>query len=110
MICIHPNLKSVSSSLDGDHSLVVEGDAEFCPLELSSHGPDEELALQPFQYHVALFLLKAKEERRISQRALDGVLCDVEELLRIKTSTVVAEIKRRLWTAQTAVQIPLVKF
>ena len=47
-------------------------------------------------YDAALFILKAKEVRRISQRALNGILCDVSELQRNRIMSLANEVNQGL--------------
>ena len=47
-------------------------------------------------HSAALFILKAKEERRVSQRALDGLLEDFHEICEIQRNVLRVEIKKCL--------------
>ncbi len=44
-----------------------------------------ESQIKPKSYDVAVFLLKAKEQRRMSQSSLDGVITDIDELFGTQT-------------------------
>ena len=47
-------------------------------------------------HSAALFILKAKEERRVSQRALDGLLEDFHEICEIQKNAVRDEVRKCL--------------
>lgn len=73
------------SNHDGvsDHNITTEAN---CDNEM-------QCTPRPISYNKALFILKAKEERRITQRAIDGLICDIsilfeEELSKIKTDII----------------------
>ena len=58
--------------------------------------PVQQCSIKPKLYENVLFLLKAKEERRISQRALDGLVDDITEFFRTQTYVLGAELKECL--------------
>ena len=58
--------------------------------------PVQQCSIKPKLYENALFLLKAKEERIISQRALDGLVDDITEIFRTQTYVLGAELKECL--------------
>ena len=72
---------------DGDNSLNDLGhfdeQEEFQLSPCGSPVPDRDLNAPP-SHSAALFIFKAKEERRVSQRALDGLLEDFQEICSIQ--------------------------
>ena len=67
--------------------------------DLNNNSPQSsfcETVEKPAMYDAALFILKAKEVRRISQRALNGILCDVSELQRNRIMSLANEVNQGL--------------
>ena len=67
--------------------------------DLNNNSPQSsfcETVEKPAMYDAALFILKAKEVRRISQRALNGLLFDVSELQRNHIMSLATEVNQLL--------------
>ena len=77
---------SLSASSD---SVVPEDPVQLSPPSSSGTG-----ALP--SHSAALFILKAKEERRVCQRALDGLLEDFHEICEVQRNVLRNEVKKCL--------------
>ena len=65
-------------------------------LSISPHESTPSSATVPVTHSMALFILKAKEERKIPQLALDGLLDDFHEIFKIQMNALGENIKKCL--------------
>ena len=77
-----------------DHSSIADHVEEVLPISLNDSTPSSSTV--PVTHSVALFILKAKEERRIPQWALDGLLDDFHETSQIQLNALGENIKKCL--------------
>lgn len=80
------------NSLSGSNDLDVPDESEISPC----HSPSPSGTGTLPSHSAALFILKAKEERRVSQRALDGLLEDFHEVCEIQRNALRDEVKKCL--------------